>query len=32
VLPRLARRERTALQPMAGISDRRGALGEDVVE
>jgi quinol monooxygenase YgiN len=31
-LPRLAHRERTVLEPMAGISDRYGAPGRDVLK
>lgn len=31
-LPRLEHRERTVLRPMAGISDRHGALDEGVVD
>jgi hypothetical protein len=31
-LPRLETREREVLEPMAGISDRHGALGEGMVD
>ena len=31
-LPRLEHRERTVLEPMAGITDRHGQTGDDVVK